>query len=296
MTIGFGPARVSINGTGLKGTSAARFSKRQQRRTVGNGGDLHATLVTAMSEAPRLDFVTSDIGVLFTAMSNTNTPMVALSSTGAVAVWPKGSESGPGWASSTTAKQVALATGSAYCNRLSWSPGSGAVAEVSAFGASANGTTSPAVESTVAAPSQLSAGVEWVLTAATVGGIAVSQIASVGVEIGHKAENNLASAYNLGLPQPLRVVSAGAAGIIEIAVTIETMDLTTALSGGGVVVLTFQPKALGGPGFDSGTVTVTINGELLDDDTYADGTPGTRTIEILAAYDGTNLPWAVAVA
>jgi hypothetical protein len=295
MTIGFGPARLTLNGAAIKGTSAARFSKRQARRTVGNGGDLHATLVTAMTEAPRLDFVTTDIGVVLAALSNAQTPMAVLSGAGAVALWPKGNEAGPGWASGSTGKQVAMATGSAYVNRLSWSPGAGAVVEVSAFGTSSNGTTSPAVESAVAAPAQLGSGTEFVLTALTVGGVAVPQIASLSIEVGHKAENNLASAYNLGLPQPLRVVSAGASGIIEITCTIETHDMTANLNGGAVVVATFQDKALGGPGFGTGQVVVTLNGELLDDDDYSDGNPGSRTLQILAAYDGSNLPFTAAV-
>jgi len=286
-----GNARVTLNNVALKQASGARAARRQRRWAGANGADLHQIYHTVLREAPMGEFSTGDIFALLGILTNTEAPMAALTSGGLVMTYPSANDAGPGFASTSTHVRATIASGQAYLESLRITPQAPVEATVMVLGTSADGTTDPlAIANNVAAPTPITDGIAWALSAATLGGSPLTGIASITLTVEHQATTEADPCYNAHLPYPLRVLSAGAAGQIAIGFQIETYDFRTVFAN-GTLVLSLKSRNANTPTLASATGTITIAGALLDQDDRSGATPGTRTLTGLARFDGTTKPW-----
>lgn len=299
MSTAFGFNQVTVNGTVIPGQVSGTFDRRESEDVQGNDGSLHQTSAAVMRTAPRAEFQTVALRTMFTLLgTGDEIPFVALNgTTGIKMIGNKIDSAGPGPASGSVHAQRAFVSGLLALDSVSWSPGSVATATASAYATSSAGGTDPVVSTNVAAGTVSTNTERLVLSAATINGTAVPQIASVSVSIAHQIDNaDPGTCYNLGLPYPIICKEPGAGGATEVVATIETADLTTAFAN-GAVVLTFAKLNHNGVGTSADTATVTLNACLVREQSISgsSGSPAGRRLTCRATFDGTNKPITLAV-
>jgi hypothetical protein len=184
-----------------------------------------------------------------------------------------------------------MASGAAYLDGISWSSGDVAEASASIFGIHATGTTDPVTTSkTAAAPAAVFPDIAYQLTAFTVNGVSIAELARFDLRIAHGARNDdEAHCYLHGKPHPTQVLHPGAGGQIAMEVGFETGDLDATIAQGNIVA-TFTPDTPGGIGTSGTPVTLTMVPGLLIETGPTDGTPSRRSYRCLLRHDGTNRP------
>lgn len=291
----YGRAYCMLNNTALKSCRSRGVDRRSRTFSLGADGTLHQTMHSIIRQAPLTSFSTLDLGGLLALLTNLETPMVALNGTqGLAMVWPKADGTAPGDASSSVHRSETMLRGSVYLDGLSWSPGDAAEASCSAFGICTDGTTDPV---TTAQNSALPAAVyptaAYVLTAFTVNGVSITDLARFDLRIAHGARNDdEAACYLHGKPQPTAVLHPGAGGQIAMELGFETGDLGATIAMGNIVA-TFSPLAAGGVGTSGTNKTLTMVPGLLVETGPTDGQPSRRSYRALLKHDGTNRPLTV---
>lgn len=226
-------------------------------------------------------------------------PFVALNgSTGLVLYGGMILTTGPGYAASGSHKSITALNGFVFLERVSWSVGSIAEAEVSVYFKTSSGGTSPVTIATNATlPTVPNNTEQLVLTACTLNSVSQTSLLSAEVTISPRAENNADECFALGLPYPTLVTQAGPGGQTEVIATLEMTDLTATV-GSGALVLTFTALNALGVGVGSNTATLTVNGVLARDQVIQgdNGGPARRRVEIRGTWDGSNKPVTIATA
>lgn len=291
---------VKLNGALLLGISSPNLDRRETERALANDGTLHQTGAAVIRAAPMVSFSTIAMRAMFVILgTGDEVPFVALDGTNGVElIGAKANSSAPGYLGTSTHASRKIAAGDCYLRRVSWSPGDVARCEIDIFGLSANGTTDPVVSSVIALPTLGLNTEQMTLASLTVGGITLTDIASLDIQISHQGENNDEEiCYSLGLPFPVLPKRAGTGGTTEIILTAEILDLTTTLSNGSCVAVFNSLNNLG-VGLNTPTATVTLNTSLIRERTIAgaDGRPAKRQITARATFDGTNRPCTIVTA
>ncbi|MEY2686904.1 MAG: hypothetical protein RL375_1102 [Pseudomonadota bacterium] len=291
----YGRAYTQINGTDIKSCRSRGVDRRIRPFSGGFDGTLHQTMHSGIRTAPQSQLSTADLGALLGVLTNAETPMVALNgSTGLKMVWPKANSAAPGDAAGSVHRSEIMASGAVYLDGISWSAGDIAEATATAFGINAAGTTDPVATSQVsAALPAVYPTVAYVLTAFTVNGVSITDLARFDLRLAHGAKNDdEAACYLHGKPHPTTVLHPGAGGQIAMELSFETGDLGATIALGNIVA-TFTPLNPGDIGTSGTAKTLTMVPGMLIETGPTDGTPSRRSYRALLKHDGTNRPLTV---
>ncbi len=294
--------KVRVNGsTLLTGVTSPSAEQRESQKVLAADGTLHQTGAGVIRRAPKISFQTVSIIAAFTLLgTGDEIPYVALNgSAGIEAIGGKINPDAPGYLGTSTHASRKMISGALVLAALSWSPGDVVRATLEAFGTSANGTTEAMAASSIAAPTEVQNTEQLVVSAVTLAGVSFTKAASVDLAVSHKVENNDEEAcYTLGLPEPTMLMQPGVGGQTEIVLTVEVLDLTTALTTAGTCTVVMTRANHNGVGLDTETATVTLNNALIREEVVRgeDGRASKRRITCRATFDGSNKPLTIATA
>jgi hypothetical protein len=288
---------VRVNGsTLLPGCSSPSADQRENIRAIGSDGTLHQTGAGVLRRAPKIGFQTIAVIAAFSLLgTGDEVPYLALDgSNGIEAIGAKINSSAPGYSGSSDHASRKMTSGAIVLSALDWSPGDVVRVTLEAFGISANGTTPAMASSTIAAPTLALNTQQLVVSAVTVTGTTLTRVASVNLSVGHQVENNDEEVcYSLGLVEPTMLKQPGVGGQTEIVLTIETLDLTTAITANGTVTVVMTQINHLGVGYDTETATITLNNCIVREESISGKK---RRLICRATYDGTNKPLTIATA
>jgi len=286
---------VKLNNSYLTGIRQPDLQLREKQMPSETDGSIWQTSAPVIRAAPMCKFGTVAVKALLVLLGTSRQPPhVALDGTNGVElIGAKINSAGPGYdATSVHASRKGL-RGLLMLSGLSWRPGDVAEATAEVFFFSAAGGTDSLTASTVATPT-IPVNTEQ-LVLSSVSGIPSSRITAWDLVITHQVENNdEAICYNAGLPYPVALKQPGVGGAVEWMLTVETTDLTTAITN-GTVASVFGVLNHNGVGMSSGTATVTINSPQIREESIT-GKPASRKIMIRGTWDGTNFPGTIATA
>lgn len=286
---------VKLNNAFLKGIRQPDFQVREKQAVSDTDGSIWQTSAPVIRAAPMARFDTVAAKALFVLMGTSSfPPFVALDGTnGLELLGLKINATGPGYDATSVHASRKCLNGLLMLADLSWKPGEVLTATAEAYLIATVGSTNPVVASTIALPTVPVNTEQLVLS--TISGIPSTRIASWDVSISHQVENNDEQiCYNHGLPYPVLAKQPGTGGAVEVLLTIETTDLTTAISN-GTVVSTFAVLNHNGVGTSAGTATVTLNNPQIREEGIT-GKPAMRKIVIRATWDGSTQPITIATA
>lgn len=286
---------VKLNNAYLTGIRQPDFQVREKQAVADGDGSIWQTSAPVIRAAPMARFGTVAVKALFTLFtSSTRPPYVALDGTNGVElIGAKINTAGPGYLGTSTHASRKGARGLLMFSGLSWKPGDVAEATAEVFFYSAAGGTDSIVSASVAAPT-IPVNTEQ-LVLSSVSGIPSSKILSWDLAIAHQVENNDEGiCYDAGLPYPVTLKQPGVGGAVEWMLTVETTDLTTALSN-GTVTSVFGVLNHNGVGLAAGTATVVLNNPQIREESIG-SKPASRKLTIRGTWDGTNYPGTIAVA
>jgi hypothetical protein len=300
MAFAFNKVRVNST-TLLTGVSSPTAEQRETQKPLMTDGGLHQTGSGVLRRAPKIGFSTISVIAAFTLLgTGDEIPYVALNgSNGIEAIGGKINPDAPGFLGTSTHASRKMISGALVLSALSWTPGDVVRVTLEAFGISANGTTAAMAESTIAAPTEVQNTEQLVVSAITLAGVSVTKASSVNLAVTHQVENNEEEiCYSLGLPEPVALKQPGVGGQTEIILTVETLDLTTALTVTGTCTVVMTRINHLGVGYDTETATITLNNALIREETVTgeDGRAAKRRITCRATYDGSNKPLTLATA
>lgn len=290
---------VRVNGaTLLPGCSSPSAEQRETRKPMASDGTLHITSNAIIRRAPKISFSTVAVIAAFDLLGiGDEVPYLALDGTNGIeAIGAKINTAGPGYLGTSTHASRKMINGALVLSGLSWSPGDVARVTLEAFGLSANGTTAAMADATIASPTLALNTEQLVVSAVSLAGVAFTKVASVDLSIVHQVENNDEEiCFNLGLPEPVMLKQPGVGGQTEITLTVETLDLTTALTTAGTCTVTMTQVNHNGVGYDTETALVTLNNCLVREEMVRGegGRAAKRRITCVASFDGTNRPLTI---
>lgn len=292
--------QVKLNGSLLGGCSAPNYDRREVERMLANDSTLHQTGGAIIRAAPKVSFGTVAMRALFVVLgTGDEIPYVALDGVnGCELIGAKANTAGPGYLGTSTHASRKMISGDCYLSRVSWSPGDVARAEVEIFPISSGGSTDPVVAAAVALPTLAQNTEQMVLSSLALGAFSPTDIASFDIQFTHQGENNDEEiCFSLGLPFPVLTKRAGTGGVTEVVMTVEVLDLTTAVANGTCTAVFTSLNVLG-IGVSTPTATITLNNCIIREKTImgADGRPAKRQITAHATYDGANKPATIATA
>lgn len=286
---------VKLNNAFLKGIRQPDFQVREKQVVSDTDGSIWQTSAPVIRAAPMAKFDTVAVKALFALMGTSSfPPFVALDGTnGLELLGLKINPTGPGYDATAVHASRKCLNGLLMLSGLSWKPGEVLSASVDAYLLATAGGTNPVVASTVALPS-IPVNTEQ-LVLSSISGIPSTRIAAWDVAIAHQVENNDEQVcYNHGLPYPVLAKQPGTGGAVEIILTVETTDLTTAVTN-GAVTSTFGVLNHNGVGLAAGTATVVLNNPQIREESIG-SKPAMRKITIRATWDGTTQPITIATA
>lgn len=289
---------VRLNGTLLGGIDAPNFDRRENQMARGDDGQVHQTTAAVIRIAPMASFSTVAARALAVILgTGDEVPHVALDGTnGLELLGLKINDAGPGYASGIVHARRQGARGALYLSGLSWSPGDVLRASAEAFFLGASGTADPVASSLTTAPTLPLNTEQMGLETLTLGGTTLTRVRSLDISIDHRAANDIEDiCYNLGLPHPLLLATAGINGPAEVTATVETLDLDTVIAGSGTLVAGFKSLNHLGVGLGSNALTVTLNAAIIREVSIPGqaGGAGVRRFEIRATFNGTNKPLTI---
>lgn len=293
---------VRVNGaTLLPGCSSPSAEQRENIRAIGSDGTLHQTGAGVLRRAPKIAFQTVAVISAFTLLgTGDEVPYVALDgSNGIEAIGARILSTGPGYSASSDHASRKMISGGLVLAALNWSPGDVVRVSLEAFGISANGTTAAMASATIAAPTLAINTQHLEVSAVTVTGTSLTRVASVDLAVTHQVENNDEEiCYSLGLVEPVLLKQPGVGGQTEIVLTIETLDLTTAITANGTVTVVMTQINHLGVGYDTETATITLNNCIVREESISGGggRASKRRLICRATFDGTNRPLTIATA
>jgi len=288
----FSLVRLNQASTCLGGIRAPSFVRRPAYRRGEDDGTIHATSQHANRVAPMARFQTVAARALNALLvGSSELPMVALDGTnGLELIGGQIATAVPGYLGTTSHARRQAISGHVYLAGLDWSPGDVLVSTAEAFAIAANGTTDPFPATIVALPTVPVNTEQLVLSSLTLGGLAITRCASYSVQVTHQAENNDDGiCFNLGLPFPVMLKTAGVGGTSEVVITIECDDLTGTPTVAGACTAVFTALAVNGVGLGTAIMTVTGNNCLIQEEEIQ-GRPGRRRFTARATWDGTTRP------
>lgn len=288
---------VRVNSTTLlPGCSSTTADQREVIRPIGSDATLHQTGAAVLRRAPKISFQTVAVIAAFSLLgTGDEVPYVALDgSNGIEAIGAKINSSAPGYSGSSDHASRKMISGALVLSALDWSPGEVVRVSLEAFGISANGTTAAMASSTIAAPTLATNTQQLTVSAVTVTGTSLTKVSSLSLSVAHKVENNDEEAcYSLGLVEPVMLMQPGVGGQTEIVLTIETLDLTTAITANGTVTVVMTQINHLGVGYDTETATITLNNCIVREESISGRK---RRLICRATYDGSNKPLTLATA
>ena len=293
-------AIVINGGSPILGITKSSHDPRNVVENHANSGSTHIRLSVIKKTAPIITFSTyainSLLGIL--APSACDTPSVNLTSNGCEKYSLKNKSDGPG-IDSTGHGKVSLAKGQAYLDKLSWAEGGYCSADVTVLGLSADGTTHPLAETTVATASlpSIAGGEElYSLVSATQGGTAIDGLSSLEVNFGHKAVNDkegVGGCYTYGLPHPTRILAAPANGPIEISGSFETSDIGLSIPSSALTLaFGFKPYAFGGTFGTLKTLSILLSLVTQTAEDLETAAPGKQKFSFVGTVVNTSYPWS----
>jgi len=297
MAFAFNMVRVNSAAL-LLGCSSPSAEQRETQKPVQTDGTLHQTGSGVSRRAPKVMFTTIAAITAFDLLGiGDQVPYLALDgSNGIECIGGKINPSAPGYLGTSTHASRKMANGALVLSGVSWSPGEVVRVSLEAFGLSANGTTAAMAESTIALPTLALNTEQLVVSAVNLAGLAITAAASVELSVTHQVENNDEEiCYSLGLPEPVTLKQPGVGGQTEIILTVETLDLTSALTVTGTCVVTMTKLNHLGAGLDTETAVMTLNNCLIREEIVRgeDGRASKRRITCRATYDGANVPLTI---
>lgn len=290
---------VRVNGSVLlPGCSSPSAEQREMRKPLASDGTLHQTGNGVIRRAPKIAFQSLAVIAAFDLLgTGDEVPYLALDGTNGIeAIGAKINTVGPGYLGTSTHASRKMISGGLVLTGLSWTPGDVARVTLEAFGVSANGTTAAMSNAEIAAPTLAVNTEQLVVSGISLAGVAITRAASVDLSITHQVENNDEEiCYSLGLPEPVLLKQPGAGGQTEFTLTVETLDLTTALTSAGTCTVTLTKIKDLDVGYDTETALVTLNNCLVREEMVRGegGRPGKRRIVCTATFDGTNKPLTI---
>lgn len=268
---------AQIASTNIKGTRSDGLRRNRSRITLGASGGLHQRASFAVREAPTISYDSHDLATLLTALAAASAA-TPFASGAATLHYPRSAGNGPGYATGSTTVRVTAASAVHYLDGLNWSSGQLASAACTAYCLSTDGSTVPTVEAVVAEPTAVAACPGWVLDGATWDAAALDPT-SCSLAIGHRATNGADGSFKTGRPYPVRCVTAGPGGALQVSASLSVVDLDTAIDGDGTLVLTFR-RLSDTIGYQTGTITATLTGRLDDDLSSSQDSPSVRNLTI----------------
>jgi hypothetical protein len=293
---------VRVNGSALlPGCSSPSADQRETIKPIGSDGTLHQTGAAVIRRAPKIAFQTIAVISAFTLLgTGDEVPYVALDgSSGIEAIGAAINSSAPGFSGSSIHASRKMISGALLLASLDWSPGDVARVGLEAFGTSANGSTAAMASSTIAAPTLATNTEQLVVSAVTVTGTSLTRVASLALAVTHQVENNdEETCYSLGLVEPVLLKQPGVGGQTEIVLTIETLDLTTAITANGTVTVVLTKVNNLGVGYGANTATITLNNCIVREESISGGggRAAKRRLVCRATYDGISKPLTLATA
>lgn len=293
---------VRVNSTSLlTGVTSPNAEQRETQKPLASDGTLHQTGSGVIRRAPKISFQTISVIAAFSLLgTGDEVPFVALDgSNGIEAIGAKIATAAPGYLGTSTHASRKMVNGMLLLSGLSWTPGDVARVTLDAYGLSANGTTAAMADSTISLPTLAQNAEQLVVSTITLAGVSITKAASVDLAITHQVENNDEEiCFSLGLPEPVTLKQPGVGGQTEIILTVETLDLTTALTATGTCTVAMTKINHLGVGLDTETATVTLNNCLIREEVVRgeDGRAAKRRITCRATYDGSNKPLTIATA
>lgn len=291
---------LSINGTALAAITEVRYDRRLDIVALGSDGTAHTTYRGIRKCRPLVEFTTlhaKELAAL--VVGSTDCPMVALNgTTGLNFVGAKMSTTAPGYNASAVHQSYVAARGQVFLNSLRWQANGNLECGCQAFLISADGTTDPVVEASNAAlPTQGLASGPFVLYSLTLGGTALTEVASVDLQIDHRAENNIDDqCFSCGLPYPTAVAQAGPNGPIDMTLTVEIPDLGSTVSTAAVSVV-FKRVTQGGViGTDSVTLALAACMIQAEERRLTQGNAAMRRYVCRPRYDNSTKPLTITTA
>lgn len=289
----FAIARASLNGSDLEGARGYLIDPGEEIDSEGHDGDLYQRGHHILRANRTAELSTYDLhGVLGALTGSSDVPLVELDAANGLQLYGQPHASGDVGYGSTARLRQAL-RGVVHATGITWSEGSLAELSLGAQLISADGTTDPVSDTTGTTPSPAATKHGFTLSALTVRGSSVTDVASVELTIDAK----IGPDHTRGLPYPTGWRGAGVNGPLDVSLSVETaeMDITP---GSGAVSLVFTNYAHGG-GLGAVTVTLTLNGAWTFDEQWQ-GTHGeamTRRLVVKTRHDGANRPltWTLSV-
>jgi energy-converting hydrogenase Eha subunit E len=291
---------LSINGTALAAITEVRYDRRLDIVPLGSDGTAHMTYRGIRKSRPLVEFTTlhaKELAALF--VGSTDTPMVVLNgTTGLNFVGAKMSATAPGYNSSAVHQSYVAARGQAFLNSMRWQADGNLECGVQAYCISADGSTDPVVESAVAElPTQGLGLGPFVLYSLTLGDTTLTEVASVDLQIDHRAENNIDNVcFSCGLPYPTAVAQAGVNGPIDMTLTIEIPDLGSTVSTTAVSVVFKRVDQGGVIGTESVTLALAACMIQAEERRLTQGSPAMRRYVCRPRYDNSTKPLTITTA
>ncbi len=300
MAFAFNKVRVNSS-TLLTGVTSPSAEQRETQKVLAADGTLHQTGAGVIRRAPKIGFQTVSVIAAFTLLgTGDEIPYLALDgSNGIEAIGGKINPAAPGYLGTSTHASRKMIGGAIVLAALSWSPGDVVRVTLEAYGFSVNGTTAAMAEATIAAPTEVQNTEQMVVSTITLAGVSITRAASVELAVTHQVENNDEEiCYSLGLPEPVALKQPGVGGQTEVILTVETLDLTTALTTAGTCTVVMTRLNHNGVGYDTETATVTLNSALIREEVVRgeDSRAGKRRITCRGTFDGTNRPLTITTA
>ena len=165
----FDLSALSLNGSAISGTGSIAYDPALEILSPAADGASLEYFHAAARGAPRMEITHLNLAGIVGVLTGAP-PVVALSSTGALAIARKEATDSNAFAGGTVHEQIAIALGLAALTRVGGSAGQPAEVTFSVFGRSSDGDTAPVAFSAVAAPAQATAIAPYILDTVTVNG------------------------------------------------------------------------------------------------------------------------------
>jgi hypothetical protein len=288
---------VTINGTLQPGVFDASVDFRETVLADTESGQSHQTYAAVIQRAPMARWSTRALDSLVDLLA-AGAAVPCIVPTALVLTAPRVAAATVGFqaASSQTYTFAVPATWKPLIvlERISWQIGQAAEVTLAAYAVSADGAADSLAPATGAAvPGTVSGlGERLVLTAATLGGQALTGLQSVEITVGHNVENNRPECYNQGLPEPVLLSQPGVGEPAEITARLRATHLPQTITSGSLV-LHFARIDNNGVGVGTNLVTVTLRAALARRQTVG-GRPAMQEILAHGTFDGANAPLSVA--
>lgn len=291
----FDLSALSLNGSAVSGTGSIAYDPALDVLSLASDGDSSERFHAVAGGSPRFEVTHMNIAAIVGLITGAP-PVLALSSTGALAIARKEATDSNTFAGGTVHEQIAIALGLACLTRIGGSAGQPADCTFSIYGRSSDGDVAPVAFSAVAAPAQATALAPYILDTVTVNGVAIDDVQSAELTIEPAVRTERGPKI-----WPLHVAAAqNGPAVYRLRLECYDSSLIRSATAAGVeqqIVATFKNLAQGGTRGAS-TVTITTNAGMLIPIGRNDssGARSSVTLEHRPRANGATAPVTIAAA